>query len=71
MIRMKMKCLRVTSTAGVILLLITFNAFAAGPKQNSEPPTPAIQAWVGARIIDGTGKPAIENARTGTGRAAI
>jgi imidazolonepropionase-like amidohydrolase len=47
---------------GAVLLLITLNTFAAGPKQNSQPPAPAVQAWVGARIIDGTGKPAIENA---------
>ena len=35
---------------------------AARPKQNSQSATDSVQAWVGARIIDGTGKPAIENA---------
>ncbi len=49
--------------AGILgaVLLIPLNTFAAGPKQNSEPST-TVQAWVGARIIDGTGKPAVENA---------
>lgn len=54
-------CRCFTGTAAA-LLFIALNAFGAGPKQNVEPSTPAVQAWVGARIIDGTGKPAIENA---------
>jgi imidazolonepropionase-like amidohydrolase len=41
--------------------LIALNGFAAGPEHNNEPST-TVQAWVGARIIDGTGKPAMENA---------
>src|SRR6266478_6091309 len=49
--------------AGAILLItMPLNSFAAGAKQESGPATPGVQAWVGARIIDGTGKPAIENA---------
>ena len=56
----KNNCLHVAGIAGAILLLITFNISAAG--QDSTPTTPSAQAWVGARIIDGTGKPAIENA---------
>jgi imidazolonepropionase-like amidohydrolase len=35
-------------------------SFAAG--QDSPSATHQLQAWVGARVIDGTGKPAIENA---------
>ena len=58
--------MRVGGMASAILLLriilITLNIFAAGPKQESELPNPGVQAWIGARIIDGTGKPAIENA---------
>jgi imidazolonepropionase-like amidohydrolase len=53
-------CLHVAVIAGAILLLTTLNISAAG--QDSTPATPSAQAWVGARIIDGTGKPAIENA---------
>ncbi len=62
----KKSCMRVGGMASAILLLriilITLNIFAAGPKQESELPNPGVQAWIGARIIDGTGKPAIENA---------
>jgi imidazolonepropionase-like amidohydrolase len=56
----KNNCLHVAGIAGAILLLTTVNISAAG--QDSTPTTPSAQAWVGARIIDGTGKPAIENA---------
>jgi len=56
----KNNCLHVAGIAGAILLLTTLNISAAG--QDSTPTTPSAQAWVGARIIDGTGKPAIENA---------
>jgi len=48
--------------ATAILLLITLNTLAAGPNKDSDSSTAAVQAWVGARIIDGSGKPAIENA---------
>jgi imidazolonepropionase-like amidohydrolase len=43
------------------LLVTAPNLGAAGPKADSGSST-GVQAWVGARIIDGTGKPAIENA---------
>ena len=56
----KNNCLHVAGIAGAILLLITLNISAT--EQDSTPTTPSAQAWVGARIIDGTGKPAIENA---------
>jgi imidazolonepropionase-like amidohydrolase len=54
-------CIRAAASAG-IFLIGSLNVFAAGPTQQSEPITHSLQAWVGARIIDGTGKPAIENA---------
>ena len=38
------------------------NNSAAAPKEDHASATSVIQAWVGARIIDGTGKPAIEDA---------
>lgn len=44
-----------------LALLMALHAFAAGPPPGSPPPVTHEQAWVGARIIDGTGKPAIEN----------
>jgi hypothetical protein len=47
--------------AGAILLG-AFNLSAASPNPNSESASTSVQAWVGARIIDGTGKPAMENA---------
>jgi imidazolonepropionase-like amidohydrolase len=43
--------------AGVVLFLTTCNFGAAETGSNA-----GVQAWSGARIIDGTGKPAIENA---------
>ncbi len=52
----------VASIAGAILLC-AINTFAAGPKQHGNEPTPNdVQAWIGVRIIDGTGRPAIEDA---------
>jgi imidazolonepropionase-like amidohydrolase len=54
-------CIRAAASAG-IFLIGSLNVFAAGPTQQSEPITHSVQAWVGARIIDGTGKPSIENA---------
>jgi len=48
--------------AGALLSLCALNIFAAAPRQDSAPTTSSVQAWVGARIIDGTGKSAIENA---------
>jgi imidazolonepropionase-like amidohydrolase len=53
--------LRVAVVAAA-LLLATFNLSAAGSHPDSEPTLNSVQAWVGARIIDGTGKRAIENA---------
>jgi imidazolonepropionase-like amidohydrolase len=53
--------LRIAVTAGA-LLLSAFNLSAAGPRPDNAPIPNGVQAWVGARIIDGTGKPAIENA---------
>jgi imidazolonepropionase-like amidohydrolase len=51
----------VAVTAGA-LLLIAFNLSATAPRPDEAPVANLVQAWVGARIIDGTGKPAIENA---------
>src|SRR5581483_7582990 len=46
-----------------ILLLESANMFAAGLAQKEvAPDTHNVQAWAGARIIDGSGRPAIENA---------
>jgi imidazolonepropionase-like amidohydrolase len=53
--------LLVAVTAGA-LFLTAFNLSAAGPSPDDAPVPNLVQAWVGARIIDGTGKPAIENA---------
>jgi imidazolonepropionase-like amidohydrolase len=53
--------LLVAVTAGA-LLLTAFNLSAAAPSPDDAPVPNLVQAWVGARIIDGTGKPAIENA---------
>ena len=53
--------LLVAVTAGA-LLLIAFNLSATAPRPDDAPVANLVQAWVGARIIDGTGKPAIENA---------
>ncbi|MCU1297797.1 MAG: hypothetical protein JWO91_2075 [Acidobacteriaceae bacterium] len=53
--------MRSVATLG-IFLLGSLNVFAASPEQEGEPVTHNVRAWVGARIIDGTGKPAIENA---------
>jgi imidazolonepropionase-like amidohydrolase len=44
-----------TLSAAVLFSLIAFRSAAVGQNPNTG------QAWVGARIIDGTGKPAIEN----------
>src|SRR5436853_7648430 len=57
-----MRSTRVAGLAGAIFLLSAVTIFAAGPRQGDETGAPSAQAWVGARIIDGTGKPAIENA---------
>ena len=53
--------LLVAVTAGA-LFLAAFNLSAAAPSPDDAPVPNLVQAWVGARIIDGTGKPAIENA---------
>lgn len=50
----------VAVTAGA-LLLTAFNLSAAPPSPDGAPVPNLVHAWVGARIIDGTGKPAIEN----------
>jgi imidazolonepropionase-like amidohydrolase len=41
---------------------ILINAFFSIAVPTAQAQTAGVQAWVGARIIDGTGKPAIENA---------
>jgi len=53
--------LLVAVTAGALLLTV-FNLSAAAPGPDDASVPHLVQAWVGARIIDGTGKPAIENA---------
>src|SRR5260370_18182004 len=49
--------LRSAALAAVILAGFSFAA-----AQDSPSATHQLEAWVGARVIDGTGKPAIENA---------
>jgi imidazolonepropionase-like amidohydrolase len=44
------------------LLLTVLNVFAEGPQEIKPASHSSVQAWIGARIIDGTSKPAIENA---------
>jgi imidazolonepropionase-like amidohydrolase len=53
--------LRIAVTAGA-LLVSAFNLSAAEPRPDNPPIPNSVRAWVGARIIDGTGKPSIENA---------
>ena len=48
--------------AGALFLTAISNNSAAASKEDHAPTTALVQAWVGARIIDGTGKPAIEDA---------
>src|SRR6476646_8853581 len=57
----KRKSRRYAFIAGSVLL-VTLAGFAASPRQDTQSSTTPAQAWVGARIIDGTGRPAIENA---------
>ena len=59
----KRMCPRYARIAGVVLVItIALAVLAANPPQANQSSTAPAQAWVGARIIDGTGKPAIENA---------
>jgi len=44
------------------LVVLTATPHFAGSKPNPTPAKDLGQAWIGARIIDGTGRPAIENA---------
>lgn len=53
--------IRTTLLTGIVLLA-ALNLLAAGPQTDSPPPADRAQAWVGARVIDGSGRPAIENA---------
>jgi imidazolonepropionase-like amidohydrolase len=56
-------CPRFARIGGAVLVIaIALTALAANPPQDNQSSTARAQAWVGARIIDGTGKPAIENA---------
>jgi len=54
--------LSVRSVVAGLFFLMPWRTVAANPQPTSLPPDHAAQAWVGARIIDGTGKPAMENA---------
>jgi imidazolonepropionase-like amidohydrolase len=44
------------------LLATILIAFHVSPAEAQGLPSHPVQAWIGARVIDGTGKPAIENA---------
>lgn len=48
--------------ATATVLVCALEMYAAAAKQDAAPGSDRGQAWVGARIIDGTGRPAIENA---------
>ena len=58
----KMIAMRIAPLAVAVLLLMSFRLTVAGQISESGQGTNGVQAWVGARIIDGTGKPAIEHA---------
>ncbi len=45
-----------------VLAAVILAGFSFAVAQDSPSATHPLQAWVGARVIDGTGKPAIENA---------
>lgn len=60
-----MKISKISMCAAAVvgaILLISLDLSAAGPTTDNQPASTGVQAWVGARIIDGTGKPAIEGA---------
>jgi imidazolonepropionase-like amidohydrolase len=50
-----------SALAGGMLVGVVY-LFSLGLKAESGADAPPLRAWVGARIIDGTGRPAIENA---------
>ena len=61
MLSTRKTCLRIMAAVGAILLT-AFDLSAAEPSPDDAPAPNLVQAWVGARIIDGTGRPAIEKA---------
>jgi imidazolonepropionase-like amidohydrolase len=61
MLSTRKTCLRIMAAVGA-LLLTAFDLSAAEPSPDDAPAPNLVQAWVGARIIDGTGRPAIEKA---------
>jgi imidazolonepropionase-like amidohydrolase len=48
--------------AATLTLLTPMKIIAGSPHRASAPSADHAQAWVGARVIDGTGRPAMENA---------
>jgi imidazolonepropionase-like amidohydrolase len=56
----KNTCLWVIIFVGAIATAVSI--FAAAPQQDSPSARHSLQVWLGARVIDGTGRPAIENA---------
>src|SRR4029077_6357418 len=56
----KNTCLCVIVFVGTIVTAV--NIFAAAPQQDSQSARHSLQVWLGARVIDGSGRPAIENA---------
>ena len=52
----------VSPLRSAVLAAVILGGFSSVAAQDNPPATHRLQAWVGARIIDGTGKPAIENA---------
>src|SRR5271169_1156098 len=56
-----MNFIPVSPLRSAVLAAVVLAGFSLAAAQDS-PPTHQLQAWVGARVIDGTGKPAVENA---------
>jgi len=48
----------------IALVIATFAVLtvSAADRKDGQSAPPSVRAWVGVRIIDGTGRPAIENA---------
>jgi imidazolonepropionase-like amidohydrolase len=57
-----MNFIRVSLLRSAVLAAVILAGFSFAAAQDSPSATHQLQAWVGARVIDGTGKPAIENA---------
>jgi imidazolonepropionase-like amidohydrolase len=57
-----MNFIPVSPLRSAVLAAVILAGFSFAAAQDSPSAAHSLQAWVGARVIDGTGKPAIENA---------